>query len=572
MSRAEGRSAATLLRDYRAFAGPRLWAALGLMLFGALAEGFGLLMIVPLASIAIGEGSGWLSRFAPWLSFVPENARFLLSLALFVAFMAARSLLLYARELTLARLHADYEASLRLRAAATLSERGWAFASGIGQAGMQSLLLTDVARAALSVDFAQQMAVAIVMLAVQFVLTLALSPTLALIALAILVAGSVVAAVWAKRGGVSGIALAERAEESTGSGFRLHAGLKAALAQGSVPQFLDEYATSLAGARDEAVRFSRDLNRARQLAALAAAIAAALMLLVGVRLLALPFPILIAVLALFARMVPPAQVIQQSAQYVAAYAQSFAAIQRRLGTLHVQPAARAMVAPLDWTDLHLRQVGFEHRAGRGLPTLSLVLLKGEWAGITGASGAGKSTLVDLVAGLLSPSDGEITVDGERLDGDCLERWRAGLAYLGQDGALFNDSVRGNLLAGGPAQDDDALWRALDLVGLANRVRAFGRGLDESVGDRGSQLSGGERQRLVIARGMLRSPTLLILDEATAALDSDGESELIERLRAIEPRPAALVVAHRPSTLSHCDSLISIQHDVVESGKRSSLER
>jgi ABC-type multidrug transport system fused ATPase/permease subunit len=99
--------------------------------------------------------------------------------------------------------------------------------------------------------------------------------------------------------------------------------------------------------------------------------------------------------------------------------------------------------------------------------------------------------------------------------------------------------------------------------LGQRVRAFPGGLNESVGDRGSQLSGGERQRLAIARALLRRPSLLILDEATAALDSNSEAELVERLKAIKPRPAALVVAHRESTLSHCDSLIAIQHGVVK---------
>jgi ATP-binding cassette subfamily C protein len=129
--------------------------------------------------------------------------------------------------------------------------------------------------------------------------------------------------------------------------------------------------------------------------------------------------------------------------------------------------------------------------------------------------------------------------------------------------VFNDSVRGNLLAEGATADDDALWNALDLVGLSDRIRAFPAGLDESVGDRGSQLSGGERQRLVIARALLRRPSLLILDEATAALDTASEGTLFERLRSIEPRPSALVVAHRDSTLAHCDSTLRIRHGTLE---------
>jgi ATP-binding cassette subfamily C protein len=168
--------------------------------------------------------------------------------------------------------------------------------------------------------------------------------------------------------------------------------------------------------------------------------------------------------------------------------------------------------------------------------------------------------------LLVPEGGAIRIDGRPLEGDLLEQWRSALAYVGQEGTVFNDSVRGNLLAEGASADEVDLWQALATVGLGQRVRAFPAGLNESVGDRGSQLSGGERQRLVIARALLRRPSLLILDEATSALDSDGEAELIERLKAMKPRPAALVVAHRESTLSHCDSVVSIQHGIVKAGQ------
>ena len=179
-----------------------------------------------------------------------------------------------------------------------------------------------------------------------------------------------------------------------------------------------------------------------------------------------------------------------------------------------------------------------------------------------ANGAGKTTLVDLVAGLLAPETGLIEIDGKPLVGQVRERWRAAIAYVGQEGSVFSDSVRGNLLAEGARADDVDLWQVLETVGLGPRVRAFAAGLNESVGDRGSQLSGGERQRLALARALLRRPSLLILDEATAALDPESEALLIERLKAIEPRPAALIVAHRESTLSHCDSVVVIQHGVV----------
>ena len=564
MNRARSSGVAALLRDYCTFAGARLWLALALMLLGSIAEGFGLLLIVPLASIAMAGGADVPHALAGWTDARLGGQGLSFALGLFVGAMGARSALLYARDLLLARLEAGYEASLRLRAAATLAERGWGFASRVGQAGMQSLLLNDVPRAGAAVSYLQQLAIAVVMLVVQLALAAFLSPALTGVALAILVIGFLASTGWARRGVKSGMALVERAEESTSSGFRMHAGLKAALAQGTVAQFLEEYRSSLTAAKRETVRFVGDLARARSLGFLGSALAAALLLFVGVRVLALPLPVLVAALVLFARMSGPAQSLQQAFLNIAAYAPAFSAIQRRVGGL-AEPAVtnRHDARRLDWNVLKLEQVSFMHAPGLGIADASLKLVHGEWLAVAGISGAGKTTLVDLVAGLVAPQEGSISIDGNRVDAGTLDRWRAGLAYVGQEGSVFDDTVRGNLLAEGAVANDEELWWALQVAGLAPRIHALPNGLDERVGDRGSALSGGERQRLTIARALLRRPSLLILDEATAALDAESEAMLLEQLKALDPRPAALVVAHRTSTLNHCDSVVTIQHGVVE---------
>jgi ATP-binding cassette subfamily C protein len=560
MSRAARSGIAALFRDFRSYAGAKLWLALALMLGGALAEGFGLLMIVPLASAAIGEDGGRLAELGRWGAGFTVEQRFLAALALFVAAMAARSALLYARDVQLAALQSGYEASLRLRSAATLARRGWTFASRIGQSALQSLLLNDVPRVSSAISGLQRFAVAAAMLSVHLAIAAILSPELTLVALAIILAGSLLSFRWLGRGRLSGLALVESSEQSTGSGFRLHAGLKAALAQGTVPQFLAEYGSNLASLKREEVRFARDLAAARSMAFMGSAIAAALLFFIGARVLDLPFAVLIASLVLFARMAGPAQLLQQTAQNVSAYAPSFGAIERRLGRLEGPPSDERAARPLDWQRLELDDVAYEHQPGLGVRGMALELGRGQWIGISGPSGSGKTTLVDLAAGLLEPQSGAVKVDGEPLAGDLLERWRASLAYVGQDGSVFDDSVRGNLLAEGVRADDERLWSALAAVGLEDRVQAFDRGLDERVGDRGSQLSGGERQRLAIARALLRKPSLLILDEATAALDAKSEAELLDHLRGLDGRPAAILVAHRDSTLTHCDSVLSSQHE------------
>jgi ATP-binding cassette subfamily C protein len=528
------------------------------MISGALAEGFGLLMIVPLATIAISGDESTL-HYAPWAAAWTSDRRFMAALGLFLAAMAARSVLLFARDASLAKLEAEYEANLRLRAAATLASRGWPFASRIGQAGIQSLLLSDVPRAGQAAAFLQNIAVAATMLIVQLTLTLILSPSLTLVALVFLVLALIISLRSATRGVRSGFGISEAMEESAGSGFRLHAGLKAALAQGTVSAFLSEYRSSLGLTAGQFTTYARDYASSRQRTAFGAALVAAVLLFVGVRVIALPFPVLVTSLILFARMSGPAQLLQNSVLQAAAYAPAFAAVERRLGPLVSTVPERSSTQPLAWMRLALRAVAFEHQPGLGVNDVSLRLKAGEWLGIRGISGAGKTTLVDLVAGLLSPDAGSIEIDGRQLKGELLERWRAGTAYVGQEGGVFNDSVRGNLLAEGAEADDVDLWQALEIVGLGRRVRAFPAGLNESVGDRGSQLSGGERQRLVIARALLRRPNLLILDEATAALDPESEAQLIERLKSIAPRPAALVIAHREATLNHCDSIFALQH-------------
>jgi len=558
LSPAASSGISALLKDYRLFAGARLWTALALMLLGAIAEGFGLLMIVPLATIAMNGAESPLHDLAPWTASWTQDQRLTIALSLFLGAMATRSLLLFGRDTLLAKLAADYEASLRLRSAATLANRGWTFASRIGQPRMQTLLLTEVPRSAEAIAFIQEIAVGASMLLVQLVLTCLLSPGLTFVAILILGAGSVIAVRFTRRGVLSGIEMTDAMEASAGSGFRLHAGLKAALAQGTVPAFLNEYGSSLGRTAGQSSRFVRDYSLAQHGAAFGAALAAALLLLVGVRVLSLPFPILLASLVLFARMSGPAQQLQTNAVRAAAYAPAFAAIEGLLGKLDWTIPQSTPDHPLEWHLLEIKDAGFDHHAGHGVEHASMRLQRGEWMGIRGASGAGKTTLVDLVAGLISPQRGTILVDGNELQ-DRLDAWRASIAYVGQEGSVFSDSLRGNLLAEGSMATDDELWRMLELVGLSERIRALPGGLDENVGDRGSQLSGGERQRLVIVRALLRRPTLLILDEATAALDPDAEAELLGRLKELEPRPAALVVAHRESTLKHCDSVLAIQH-------------
>ncbi|MEO7654583.1 MAG: ABC transporter ATP-binding protein, partial [Sphingomicrobium sp.] len=564
---------AALARDFSHFAGWRLWLVGALMVAGALAEGFGLLLIVPLAAIALDQESALPDWIEGPLQSLGTSAGLSGAIALFLIVMASRSLLLFARENLRWRLQTDYQRSLQLRAASTLAAGGWIQASRMGQAGMQSLLLNDVPRATLGISYILEFAVAAIMLTVQLGLAALLSPQMVLSALVVLAPIFFLVRRFTRRFTESGQSFVTWAEDSTNAGMRLQSGLKAALAQGSVPRFLEEYGSSLAGLAGAMVMYGRDLAASRQIMAFSTAVAAVLLLFAGARIFDLPFPILAASLVLFARMAAPAVSLLQSAQQALAYGPAFTAIESRLGPLVdcPRPPSHADAArgpePLDWSQIALVGAGYRHDSGGGIDGVTLEVGRGEWLGLRGPSAAGKTTFADLIAGLLPPQRGTINIDGALLEGTTLERWQAGLAYVGQDGLVFADSIAANLAADRDAVDEDEMWSALELVGLAERVRAFPDRLHHFLGDRGSSLSGGERQRLLIARAVLRRPSILILDEATAALDPAAEAAILERLRQLDARPAALVIAHRDSTLAYCDSQLSIQHGSAQAKSR-----
>lgn len=180
-------------------------------------------------------------------------------------------------------------------------------------------------------------------------------------------------------------------------------------------------------------------------------------------------------------------------------------------------------------------------------------------GIIGTSGAGKSTFVDVLLGLLKPETGEIFLDGVptvRMG----KRWNRNIGYVPQSIYLVDEDIRANIAFGIAREeiDDDMVWRALEMAQLSEFVKSQPQGLDSKVGEWGMKFSGGQRQRVAIARALYTNPEILVLDEATAALDNETENALMEAIDLLQGQKTLIVVAHRLTTIKRCDHIYEVK--------------
>ena len=226
-------------------------------------------------------------------------------------------------------------------------------------------------------------------------------------------------------------------------------------------------------------------------------------------------------------------------------------------------------------EIRLNDVSFRYADDRpwALKGVSLGIAPQSTVGIVGANGSGKTTLVDLIAGLLVPASGYVEVDGTALDHDNRAAWQAHVAYVPQNIFLLDASIAENIALGIAAPDIDRarLLEAARLAQLDDLIAALPQGFEHRVGERGVRLSGGQRQRIGIARALYREASVLLLDEATNALDGLTERELMATLGRLRGRYTTILIAHRMSTVRSCDLIFQLEHGkIIGSGTYDAL--
>ena len=215
--------------------------------------------------------------------------------------------------------------------------------------------------------------------------------------------------------------------------------------------------------------------------------------------------------------------------------------------------------------------GFEIRSvvycypGTTEPTIngmSLTIAPNASIGFVGSTGSGKTTIVDIILGLLTPTSGQLLVDGIEISGDNIARWQRNLGYVPQHIYLSDDTIARNIAFGVPDHEIDmeAVIRAAKIANLHKFIeRELPERFETVIGERGVRLSGGQRQRIGIARALYRDPSVLIMDEATSALDGITEDAVMDALKTLSTKKTVIMVAHRLTTVKDCDAIYLMDH-------------
>jgi ATP-binding cassette subfamily B protein len=232
--------------------------------------------------------------------------------------------------------------------------------------------------------------------------------------------------------------------------------------------------------------------------------------------------------------------------------------------------SRGTAAERPFSQLELRRLCFKYgkcASTLALKDIDLVIARGERIGLIGKTGSGKSTLADVLMGLLLPTSGEMRIDGVVVDEATVAGWQAQIAHVPQAIFLADDTIAANIAFGVEGEpDNERVRQAAERANLRGFIEQLPEGVMTRVGERGVRLSGGQRQRIGIARALYKKATLLVLDEATSAVDHETEAAIMESVASLDRDLTIILIAHRLTTLAGCDVVYRLDGgSIVESG-------
>jgi len=284
-------------------------------------------------------------------------------------------------------------------------------------------------------------------------------------------------------------------------------------------------------------------------------------------------PLFITYIAMVSQLVPP---VKNLSTALANYKRGRSALDRVDEILNADEMVKESPNAVEVTDFQssfrFQDVSFSYGEKEVLSHIDLELQKGQFAALVGESGSGKSTMADLLMRFYEPTSGKILVDGHDVRDYTLASYHALFGFVSQDVVLFNDTLYNNLTLGLENVSDESIEEALKVADIYDFVQGLPGGLQYALTDRGLNLSGGQRQRISIARAVLRQAPVLVLDEATSAMDTQSEQSFMTALNNLKQDHTLLVIAHRLSTIRQADCIYVMENGVfVQQGTHDTLK-
>lgn len=578
------------MRKLREVTGPVLyWNLLGMICI-SLMEGIGIYMLVPMLSLIgifeMGTTGIQLSWLSEWLGRLSDNSQLVLILSIFVVILSGQAWLQRMQTIRNTRIQQQFIRTLRQETYRAIIMAKWSFFLQKRKSDFNHILTTELARVSQGTNLILQMAASLIFTAIQIGLAFWLSAKLTAI---VLVFGLLLFFVLkkfvqrAKQIGDQTSELSQHYYNGITEHFNGIKDIKSNMLEESHIGWFEKICKRI---ERNVIQFSQ-LNSGTQLIhRVSSAVIIAAFIYLSLRVLAVPPASLLLIILIFSRLWPRFTSIQSNLEYISSMLPAFQLVRKlqaetnlsreiSSSTIGAGASNRTTekgihpIQPLDLMQsiecIHVNY-RYEGSSSYSLEHVSASIPAKGMTAIVGKSGAGKSTLIDLIMGLVRPESGQILIDGVPLSEELLLAWRSSIGYVSQDPFLFHTSIRENLRLVDPDASEEQMWQALQFSSSVAFVRKLPHGLDTMIGDRGIRLSGGERQRLVLARAMLRNPSVLILDEATSALDSENEQHIHEALERLKGHVTIIVIAHRLSTIRTADRVIVLEEGrVIQQG-------
>ena len=528
----------------------------------ALAEGAGIAALLPLISLVIDAdgGGGTLALYVDRVFALAGSAPSLGGLlVLIVAAIVLKALLMLLAMAQVGYSAAHVAMDLRLAFIRALLRARWVHFVDQRAGDLASAVSVEPTRAASSYVASCRALSGGIQLLIYLALSLAISWEVSLVALVVGVVGMVGLSrlvAMARHAGQNQTDLQKSFMTRVLQGLEGMKPLKAMAREGSLGPLIEDDTRGLNRAQRTIVVSREALNESHEVIR---ALAVAGGLYVFVAIWGQPVDGLLVLALLFVRTLQKVSLLQSQYQTAAINQPAFAFLRSTITAAErAQEPGQGGRAPRLTSEISLRDVSFSYGRENVLEGVSMTLPAGAFIAVVGSSGAGKTTVADLIIGLLRPQQGKVWIDDLPMRDIDMKAWRGMIGYVPQDTFLFHDTVMANVTLGDEDVSRADVETALRRAEAWDFVAALPEGMDSVVGERGARLSGGQRQRIAIARALIRNPALLILDEATTALDPETEAGIVATVARLAGKVTVLSISHQPAMRAAADIVYRLE--------------